>query len=293
MILLIGGSGHVGSFVARLLAEQGLEFKALVREGSDVSGLQELGVRLVTGDIADQESLRRQIEQGGDTPTAVIFLPIIYSCYPLLNALRGSSVKRAVFIGSTGIFSKVDNESKRLKVEAEQAIRESDLEYAILRPTLIYGSHRDRNLAVLIRLVKRYPVFPVPGEGSNLLQPVYVEDVANGVVSSLSSEKTIRRVYNVAGPDAVSLNDLLAMISSYLGVRRAFVHLPLSLSALLVSAARAMNKKFRFDRDMILRLSEDKVFKIDDAREDFGYAPRSLSEGLRLEIQELRENGYI
>ena len=85
------------------------------------------------------------------------------------------------------------------RVAAELAIETSSLKYTILRPTMIYGSDRDRNMWRLIRFMRYSPIVPIFGDGTSLQQPIYVDDVAQAIVGCLGSDKTIGKSYNIAG----------------------------------------------------------------------------------------------
>src|SRR5205814_8821341 len=103
----------------------------------------------------------------------------------LVATARAAGIERAVFISTTAIFTALNAPSKAVRVAAEKTIGESGLRATILRPTMIYGSARDRNMARLIRYLRRWPVIAVAGSGVHLQQPIYVDDVARAVADAL------------------------------------------------------------------------------------------------------------
>ncbi len=89
----------------------------------------------------------------------------------VIQATKEAGIRRAIFISTTAIYTQLDAKSKSIRLAAEQAIQTSGLEYTILRPTMIYGSRRDRNMWRLIRFLRVSPVAPVFGDGNYLQQP--------------------------------------------------------------------------------------------------------------------------
>ena len=116
---------------------------------------------------------------------------------PLLERLAASTVRRAVFVSTTSIFTALPAPSRHVRLDAEAAVTASSLDWTILRPTMIYGSARDRNISRLLRFLHRWPIFPLCGDA--LWQPVHVEDLADAVVAALDTPATIGRTYNLPG----------------------------------------------------------------------------------------------
>ncbi|MGH9364503.1 MAG: NAD-dependent epimerase/dehydratase family protein, partial [Thermoanaerobaculia bacterium] len=211
----------------------------------------------------------------------------------LVEACEAAGVRRAIFFSTTSIFSRLEPASKATRLEAERRICESTLAWTILRPTMIYGTERDRNLSRLIRFLGRAPVVPLPGGGRALLQPVYVEDLAIGVEKVLTAAAAERRAYNMPGAEPAPLRDLVAFVQSKLSRRAPVISVPIGPIALLAGLWRHTKLPPRFSREQVLRLAEDKAFEFSEARADFGYAPRSWKEGVSAEITRLKEVGWI
>src|ERR1700716_3066834 len=98
---------------------------------------------------------------------------------------------------STAVNTSLNAPSKSIRLAAEATIRGSGLAYTILRPTMIFGSSRDRNICRLVRYLNRWPVIPIFGDGEHLQQPVYVADLASAICQSLESETAIGQTYNI------------------------------------------------------------------------------------------------
>jgi uncharacterized protein YbjT (DUF2867 family) len=205
----------------------------------------------------------------------------------IVAAAEDAEVKRAIFVSTTAIFTTLDALSKRVRIAAEKAIKNSQLSYTILRPTMIYGSSRDRNICRLIRYVSRYPILPVFGSGEYLQQPVYVEDVANAIVQAVTTDNTLGRCYEVSGGSVVTYNQLVHTVSKLLQRRTMLLHLPTRPFTRVLSILESLSVKVPIKAEQIMRLNEDKDFEFGAAAEAFGYQPRSLEEGLKLEMIEM------
>ena len=284
-VLVTGATGFTGSYVVPLLLRQGAHVRCLVRATSNTSRLPVDQVELAVGDLSDQGSLERAL-RGMDALVNIASLGFGHAPN-IVNATVAAGVQRAIFISTTAIFTTLNAPSKSVRLAAEEAISASGLRYTILRPTMIYGSSRDRNICRLIRYLQRWPVIPVFGRGEHLQQPVYVEDLAAAVVQSLQTQKAIGRAYNVTGAEPLTYNRIIDTVCEALGRRVRKVHLP---ARPLVTALGALERSplhLPIKAEQILRLNEDKAFDSHEAIEDFGYRPRSFAEGIGLELQEM------
>ncbi|HMZ07586.1 MAG TPA: NAD-dependent epimerase/dehydratase family protein, partial [Anaerolineales bacterium] len=157
-------------------------------------------------------------------------------------------------------------------------------EYTILRPTMIYGSPRDRNMWRLIRLLKIIPIIPIFGDGESLQQPIFVDDVAQAVLLALQNDATIHKSYNIAGKDPLTYNQVIDMVASALGKRVWKLHLPYMPIVRALQFTERMRLRLPIKAEQVLRLNEDKSFSYEDAKRDFGFTSRSFEEGIRAEV---------
>jgi len=118
----------------------------------------------------------------------------------------------------------------RGKAVLEQAIQESRLSYAILRPTVIFGLE-DILINNIAWLLRRFPVFVVPGSGDYALQPIFVEDMAKLAVDAAQAEKNV--VLDAVGPEVYTFDELLHLVAGVLGRRARIVHLPPAIALTL------------------------------------------------------------
>ena len=140
----------------------------------------------------------------------------------------------------------------------------------------------------LIGYIRRWPVILIFGSGEHLQQPVYVGDVALAVMHALESPKTIGKRYNVSGFAPLTFNQVLDTISGLIGRKVRKLHLPASPVVGALSILERLPFRLPIKAEQVLRLNENKAFDYFEAAEDFGYRPRSLAEGITLELQEMK-----
>src|SRR5215207_11566942 len=171
-VFVTGGTGFTGSHVLSLLLKNGYEVRCLHRPGSDRSGplRAQPTIEWALGDISDPQTLSASL-QGTDALVNIASLGFGHAD-SIVRAAQGAGVQRAVFVSTTAIFTQLNARSKQVRLAAEHAIETSGLKYTILRPTMIYGSPRDRNMWRLIRFMRYSPVAPVFGDGKYLQQPI-------------------------------------------------------------------------------------------------------------------------
>ena len=284
-ILVTGATGFTGSYVVPALLEQGWEVACFVRKTSQTGYLPTDRVELRYGDLMDKESLLTALE-GIDILVNIASLGF-GNAANVVGAAVESGVSRAIFFSTTSIYTTLNPDSKAVRLAAERLIMDSGTPYTIIRPTMIYGSPRDRNICKFIRFIKVSPVFPVFGTGEYKLQPVFVGDLANAVVAILSSDSTIGKSYNLSGGSELTLKDFIQVISEQLGKRTRLIHLPPRPFVLLLSLIESASIRLPIKSEQIQRFNEHKVFSHQVAADDFGYSPLLFFEGLHIELKEM------
>ena len=283
-VFVTGGTGFTGSRLVPLLLKNQYQVRGLRRPASDRSSLPgDLPeIEWVEGDLSDARVLASAM-RGTDALMNVASLGFGHAD-AVIRAAQEAGIRRALFIGSTAIFTRLDATSKKIRVEAELAIEASGLQYTLLRPTMIYGSPRDRNMWRLIRLMRYSPVVPVFGDGNSLQQPIHVEDVAQAVVSCLSREQTVCKSYNIAGRHPLTYNEVIDTIARQMNRQVRKIHIPFRPVVSALALFERLRLPTPLKAEQILRLNEDKSFRYEDAQRDFGFRPLTFEEGIKLEL---------
>ncbi len=288
-VLLTGATGLLGGALLDLLLAEGHEVRCLVRgESRRASRLGALRIELSRGDAGDVQALSRALS-GMD---ALLHVAGVEYAPPVLEATRRAEVGRLVVVGSTSAHSAYPYRSSP-KLRMEELVRESGLRYTIVRPSMIYGSERDKNMHRLLRFLDRSPVFPMFGSGENLWQPVYHEDCARGIYEALVRPAAVGQSYDLPGAEPLTYLELVKTAAGALGRKPRIVRLPLEPVRLALAATERLRLPFPIRSEQVLRLGEDKAYPYDKAKRELDYAPRPFREGIALEVARLRELGMV
>ena len=292
MILVTGATGFVGPRIVQALLADGRAVRVLARKPASGAAqtLESGGCEVAPGDMTDAESLRRAVEGCEAVFDLVAIIRgspetfervMIRGTRDLVAAAREAGVRRFVLMSAlgTGEHSKDLTPYFRAKWDEEQAVKESGLEHTIFRPSFVFG--RDGGmLPLLVRQVRLSPVVTVVG--TRRLQPIWVDDVAAYFAKSLSTPGAVNRTFNLAGPDAVTWDELYERIARALGKRRRTVRVPLGLASAGAAFVERLPVGLPLSRDALTMLEfEDNVADIRPAVEAFGIEPISLDEQLR------------
>jgi nucleoside-diphosphate-sugar epimerase len=274
-------------------AHPATEIHCLTRPTSNLGHIRNLNLKItqLTGDSAEAATWHNILSQ--EIFDTIFHLVQLRQVPTILDSLQTcGQTPRLVIIGTTGVYSKFNQYSAEYK-NAEARLREYPGAYCLLKPTMIYGSYRDKNIHKLIRFTNKYGFFPVFGSGDNLLQPVHADDLAKTLLY-LWENPHITGEYDLSGGTVVSFRELLGLISKLLNKPIRQLSLPIQLGLTMAGVLEsALTNRSPVKVEQILRLQEDKAFPHDAAQRDLAFYPRTLEEGLRQEIELMRQVGMI
>jgi uncharacterized protein YbjT (DUF2867 family) len=286
-VLVTGASGFLGGHVVPLLVTRGDTVTALARSQEAADRVTALGATPVHGDLDDPASIDEAFAaSGADTLANLVSLGFGHAP-AIVAAAEEAGLKRAVFVSTTAIFTTLNAGSKAKREAAENTIRASALDWTILRPTMIYGTPKDRNMARLLRLIRRSPVVPLPGGGRRLQQPVHVDDLAAAVAAALdftTAPASRHQAYDIAGPEPLTFRRIVEEAAAALDRHPRLLPVPLPPLIGVLRLYERLAPNPRLKSEQLERLAEDKAFDIGPARRDLGYAPRSFAEGMAQEV---------
>jgi len=291
-VFITGGRGFVGRAVIQALRAEGYAVRCLVRRGSEPD-LRGFGaIERVEGDVMARQTL----DDGLAGCDAVVHLvgiirerPAIGSTFErvhvqgtqnVLGAAAAAGVRRYLHMSALGTRAGARSRYHRTKWAAEEAVRLSPLPWTIFRPSIVYGPG-DEFVTMLRGMIEGLPVVPVIGSGRQRLQPVPIAQVAQGFARALTLEATVKHTYDVGGPDAVSMVELLDMIAAALGRRRRLkVHVPIGLVRPVTQLLHRL-PGYPLTPDQLLMLEEDNTCDPSAFVSTFGLTPVPLAAGLR------------
>ncbi len=243
-ILLTGATGFIGKALTRHFFETDYQIRVLIqptRSSPDlprgipveaaVSGLNDpRGLRAALVDVDIIYHLASQEALGAKGNLLEID---IQGTKNLVEAAQESGVKRFFYLSHLGADRASAYPVMTAKAIAEDHIRKSDLDYTILRTGIVYGPN-DRFTTPLAAMLRAIPlVFPLPDKGDSLLQPLWIEDLANILTWSLDNPKTKREIFEIGGPEQLSFKDIIITMLDVMKLQR----YPVTLSTPLIRAA--------------------------------------------------------
>lgn len=287
--VVTGGTGFTGERVVRLLASRGISVTVVARTSSDTSAARAAGATIVEADLDRPDTLKRAFA-GSDTLLHVASMG--FGQVPgVITAAQAAGIRRAVFVSTTAVLTNLPVRSKPIRAAAEACVRDSGLAWTIVRPTMIYGSSRDRNMCRLLLHLRRWRVAPLPGRGRALQQPVHVDDVATTIVEAASTSVAEGREYIISGARAMTLHEVIEQAAAAVGVVPLFIPLPTGILIEVLRSSERAGIRWPIRAEQLERLDEDKAFDHAAATRDLGITPRCFSEGIRQQAREMSALG--
>lgn len=275
---LLGATGLVGECLLPLLTKAGWRVTAFSRRAIEQAGggveWRQLGSVRCRGDV---DGVQGKI-------TCWLCVAPIWVLPDYLDVLESLGARRIVALSSTSRFTKgnssdpAEQATARRLAEAEDRLQAwaetKGVGWAILRPTLIYGRGRDKNVCEIARFIRRFGFFPLFGPAEGLRQPVHAEDLAAACLAALDAPVAANHAYNLCGGETLRYCDMVRRVFVTLNRRPRLLKVPLSGFRIVLAAMRLLPRYRHWSAAMAERMNCDLVFDNADAVRDLGFAPR-------------------
>jgi NADH dehydrogenase len=289
-ILVTGGAGFVGTRLCRAIADlPGFAFRALDLPGPRLDALAD------AGDTAAGNLLAPGVLEGALAGcAAVIHLVVAHEHAPLdlherltiggarrvVEATRNAGVRRLMFMSSIKAARDYEGFYGASKRRAEAIVRESGLDWTIFRPGLLYGAGETRLFAIA-RTLRKWPVFPLPGDGSYPIYPLRTADLAAALLRAVASPEAVGKIYELGSDRPWRLDEIVRLVGEGIGCRRPILKLPLGPCLALGAIAE------RFTRHPVLFAEQIKAMQVRfpppdtaPAKRDLGFSTPPFPQGL-------------
>ena len=281
-ILVTGATGHTGRRLVQRLLDRGAKVRCFVHNPANANRLPHGGdLEIFAGSADNAEDLERAAEG----VQAVLHLAHIrYSPYVVEALSKKTYPIRVVATSSTRLMSTFRSPLREVVREGESAFHSapSNIQWTILRPSMIFGGPDDNNLEKMAKMIEKLPVFPLFGWGRNLVQPIFVYDLIAAIEACLDRPESAGHMYVVAGAEPITYRNMVLQVAEAAGLKRPrFVYLPRRISTFAAQTIRLFWKKFPLDPDAVRRFGEDRSFAIHPAQRDLGFAPIPFREALK------------
>lgn len=276
-VVVLGAGNMIAGFLMPRLVAAGYETLAVARRAVPLP--ERVGFAEV-----DLEAPGAWHIPAGAAVVSVLPLALLADVLPCLVGARA-----VVAVGSTSLFSKADSDEARDRAtaaklaRAEAALaawgRQGGVAVTVLRPTLVYDGYGDRNVARMIRLVRRARVLPIARPSSGLRQPIHAADVAGAILGALDNPRAAGRSFNVAGGEVLTYRAMAERVFRSQGLRPRFLSLPVPWLRLAFGAAARVGlvRETGFGSAVFARMNQDLVFDVAEGLEVLGYAPRPFA----------------
>ena len=286
--LVTGGAGVVGKALCRELLACGVCVRVLVLPGDTQAGFLPEGVEVFYGDVSDANTIREAFV-GVDLVyhLAAILLSTKPGAFERINAggthnvvaaAQAAHVKRLVYVSSISVTYPVLTEYGKSKLAGESFVKNSGLEWTIVRPTLVISSPIGTGgieFNMFVSYVKRFPVYFMPGGGKSLKRPVKSSDLVKGIALAGLSEHAVGKTYALAGETVLSMADMAKAVLKQAGKRHCMIPLPWWISKKLAVLKSWIGGRPVTAEQALAGFLYDAAPDIENARADLGYNPGS------------------
>lgn len=239
-VLVLGGTGFVGCHVCEKLQRAGWSVTVPTRRAANAASVQHLPrLTVIEADVHDPAALARLLPGHDAVVNLVAILHGSEAAFErthvelprkIAAACLASGVRRLVHVSALGVSEDGPAKYQRSKARGEALLRAAGLELTVLRPSVIFGAG-DRFLNLFAQLQAVFPVMPLAGASARF-QPVWVEDVASAVVACLQDPATVGHTYDCAGPEVLTLADLVRLAGRHGSRARPVLPLPMAVGRL-------------------------------------------------------------
>ncbi len=303
-IIIPGAAGLVGQNLIVLLKEQGLtDIVAIDKHPANTALLRELhpDIQVIEADISRPGEWQAACEGGdvvvmlqaqiGAKDSAPFIANNITSTEVMLATMKEKGVSRVVHISSSVVESVAEDDYTETKKRQEQLVIDSGLEYCILRPTLMFGWFDRKHLGWLSRFMRKVPIFPIPGSGRYMRQPLYVLDFCRVIVSCIQ-KMPVGEAFNITGREEVDYIDIIRAIKRATRARTLILRIPYKLFWVLLWVWGLFDRDPPFTTSQLKALTAGDEFELIPWWEIFGVEATPFATAIEQTFNDPTYSGY-
>lgn len=303
-IVVTGAAGLVGqNLIARLKTDPNLRIVGIDKHPSNTRALARLHpeIEVIAADLAvagpwieafqDADAVVQLHAQIGGLDWREFEANNITATRKVLAATRAAQVPYLVDISSSVVNSQAVDFYTESKKTQEKLVVESGIPHATLRPTLMFGWFDRKHLGWLARFMQKVPVFPVPGSGRYMRQPLFVLDFCDVIAACLRDRR--EGAWNISGQEKIDYIDLMRAVKRATGARTPIVRIPYGMFRLLLQAYALVDRNPPFTTKQLEALVTPDSFEIIDWPGIFGVRSTPLDEALRATFNDPTYSGVV
>jgi nucleoside-diphosphate-sugar epimerase len=293
VIIVTGAAGLVGQNLVLMLQELGYkDIVAIDKHAGNLDVLRTLvpDARTVVADLAEPGDWERLFD--ADAVVVVLHAQItgkrpdafernnIAATERLLAAVRAGGARFLVHVSSSVVNSIACDDYTRTKRGQEALVRASGIPGCVLRPTLMFGWFDPKHLGWLARFMEKTPVFPIPGHGRYMRQPLYIRDFCRALAWAIE-HRPAGAVYDVVGAQRIDYIDMIRLIKKVKGLRTWIVPIPFALFRGLLKTYALFSRQPPFTADQLEALAAGDDFQGVETEAAFGFRQTPFEAAIR------------
>ena len=304
-LVLTGAAGLVGQNLAVELEARGYSnVVAIDKHEYNLGILQQLhpGIRCVLADLAEVGAWENEFKgaayvvqlhaQITGKHSDLFLRNNIDATRRVLDAMRVHAVPYLVHISSSVVVSVADDDYTNTKKAQEKLVVDSGLRHCVLRPTLMFGWFDPKHLGWLSRFMAKTPVFPIPGDGKYMRQPLYERDFCRCIAVCIEREPE-GDIYDIVGDTRVDYVDIIRTIKRVKGLHTWIVHIPYGVFRFLLKLYALFSRKPPFTTDQLKALTAGDDFSGVDTQAVFGVKQTPFEDAIRESYRDQRYSHIV
>lgn len=304
-LIVPGAAGLVGQNLIIALKDKGYKnIVAIDKHPENTRILRELhpDIEIIEADISYPGDWQKRCAGGavvimlqaqiGAKSTAPFIRNNNESTRLMLETARQAGIPYIVHISSSVVESVADDNYTNTKKLQEEMVRNSGIEHCILRPTLMFGWFDRKHLGWLSRFMKKAPVFPVPGNGRFMRQPLFVRDFCNIIVACLE-KRPKNEIFNITGLERVDYVDIIRAIKKAVKSSTLILYIPYSLFWILLQVYAVFDRDPPFTAEQLKALVAGDEFEVIPWGEIFNVEPTPFDKAIEMTFGDSKYSNII
>ncbi len=292
-IIITGAAGLVGQNLIVQLKSKGYQnIVAIDKHEYNLTILKQLHpqVKTILADLAEAGDWQTEFAEASclvmlqaqitGKQTELFVRNNIDSTKYVLDAVNQYNVPYMVHISSSVVNSVADDDYTDTKRKQEEMVVNSGIKHSVLRPTLMFGWFDPKHLGWLSRFMEWVPIFPIPGDGRYMRQPLYNKDFCKMIIHCLEQQPN-NAIYDVIGSEEVDYVDIIRAIKKVKKLRTWIIHIPYWLFYALLKIYSVFSRKPPFTADQLKALTSGDNFTGVDTEEIFGVTQTSFAAAIQ------------
>jgi len=267
MIFLTGANGFLGKHLVSHLVANKQKIKCYLQGKNQLKDYDNNYINITNGNLIDKKRLFSAMEGSNIIIHAAgVIKPSIKTnkawndnIIITKNVVECSiqhKIDKLIFISTIDTQLELENSYAKSKREAENIVKNSKLNFTILRPSILYGKG-DVNISYIINSIIKKPIVPIPGSGNFFWQPLYITDLIDCIIDLINNNNP--KYINITGPSTISYVELIDIIIKSLNIRRIKVYIPMKIIVFLAKIFKVIHHNNIFES--VVWASENKIIK--------------------------------